>query len=372
MASSTGYKRRLASVLVASLWLLGGVVGPAGAADTGEVMAAYKAYMAAYQAGDAEQALAEAERAYRLAEQVPQVPDRNRAVLAFNYGKMLRLMGEQDAAEAKLSESLDRFEAVAGKRAMEIVDPLIELALVEAARDKHMRAIRMYRRALRIVAKSEPPQPVLESDIRIELSRLYIRAQDAARARGEARAAERALARLDTPDPLRQGVIAFQKGYVEMSASRHKKAIPHLEESVRLMDASTADGHTFQLRARSFLIHAFEELGRSDEATEHCIAIGHLKQGRGDAEQEPLFKLMPNYPPVAASGGVEGYVIVEFDVTASGQTENVRVVEADPEGYFERSATEAAARFRYAPAIEHGQPVPIPGVQNLITYRLER
>ena len=108
MASSTGYKRRMACVLVASLWLLGGVVGPAGAVDTDEVMAAYKAYMAAYQAGDAERALAEAERAYRLAEQVPQVPDRNRAVLAFNYGKMLRLMGERDAAEAKLSESLDR------------------------------------------------------------------------------------------------------------------------------------------------------------------------------------------------------------------------------------------------------------------------
>ena len=137
--SSTRHKHYRAAALVLGLWLLGGVASPAGAVDTDEVMAAYKAYVAAYQAGDAERALAEAERAYRLAEQVPQVPDRNRAVLAFNYGKMLRLMGEEDAAEAKLSESLDRFEAVAGKRAMEVVDPLIELALVETARDAHMR-----------------------------------------------------------------------------------------------------------------------------------------------------------------------------------------------------------------------------------------
>lgn len=90
-----------------------------------------------------------------------------------------------------------------------------------------------------------------------------------------------------------------------------------------------------------------------------------------DGEYLPIVKVQPQYPRRAAERGIEGYVIVEFTVTELGTVEDVQVVEADPRGYFERAAIAAAKKFKYKPKVIDGQPVPVEGVQNLITFQLE-
>ncbi len=58
----------------------------------------------------------------------------------------------------------------------------------------------------------------------------------------------------------------------------------------------------------------------------------------------------PEYPRGAERRGIEGYAVVEYTVNADGVVENATVVEANPEGVFDRAVLRAIEGWAYAPA----------------------
>lgn len=91
-----------------------------------------------------------------------------------------------------------------------------------------------------------------------------------------------------------------------------------------------------------------------------------------DGEYLPIVKVQPVYPRRALSRGLEGYVIVEFTVTRSGTTRDLRVVESKPEGVFDKAALQAAEKFKYKPRVLDGEAIEVPGVQNKITFKIAK
>ncbi|MBN8482740.1 MAG: energy transducer TonB, partial [Xanthomonadales bacterium] len=65
----------------------------------------------------------------------------------------------------------------------------------------------------------------------------------------------------------------------------------------------------------------------------------------------------PSYPPQAARNRTEGWVEVEFTVTAEGTVANARVVNSDPPRVFDREAIRSIERATYRPRLENGNPV---------------
>ena len=87
-------------------------------------------------------------------------------------------------------------------------------------------------------------------------------------------------------------------------------------------------------------------------------------------EYLPVYKVPPVYPPEAVERRTEGYVVVEFTVTETGSTANVRVVESsDP--IFNASAIESASQYRYTPRVTDGATVEVPGVRTRLLYVLD-
>ncbi len=86
----------------------------------------------------------------------------------------------------------------------------------------------------------------------------------------------------------------------------------------------------------------------------------------------PLVRIPPQYPQRAATKGVEGWVLVGFDITPAGRVENAVVVDADPAAIFNRSALRAIAKWKYKPKMVDGKPVAQYGMQQLISYELEK
>lgn len=78
----------------------------------------------------------------------------------------------------------------------------------------------------------------------------------------------------------------------------------------------------------------------------------------------------PVYPPAARSAGIEGRVTLRYDVGADGTVSNLRVVEAEPEGVFDRAALEAVARWRFRPPAVEGRTVPLRGRVSTLEFRL--
>ncbi len=85
-----------------------------------------------------------------------------------------------------------------------------------------------------------------------------------------------------------------------------------------------------------------------------------------DAQEPKLVKAVPpEYPRAAERRQLEGYVTVAFSIDANGKVSGAEVVEADPQGVFDRSAIEAVEQWRF----EAGSPTD--GVKKKISYKLQ-
>ena len=77
------------------------------------------------------------------------------------------------------------------------------------------------------------------------------------------------------------------------------------------------------------------------------------------------------YPPSAASRGMEGVVDVSFTVSKDGSVSDAMVVHADPPDVFNRSAIAAVRRWKYEPKTVNGVPVEA-HVQLRLQFKLDQ
>ncbi len=89
-----------------------------------------------------------------------------------------------------------------------------------------------------------------------------------------------------------------------------------------------------------------------------------------DGEYLPIVKVLPIYPRRAQTRGIEGYVLLEFVVTATGAVRDPIVIEAKPPSIFDRAAKNAALKFKYKPKVVNGEPIEVAGVRNRIVFEL--
>jgi protein TonB len=90
-----------------------------------------------------------------------------------------------------------------------------------------------------------------------------------------------------------------------------------------------------------------------------------------DRDAQPFVRIEPDYPPRAIAQQLEGWVKVQFTVTATGGVRDAFVVESSPANVFDAAALKAVARWRYQPKVESGTAVERVGVQTLFRFNLE-
>ena len=67
--------------------------------------------------------------------------------------------------------------------------------------------------------------------------------------------------------------------------------------------------------------------------------------------------IAPEYPRLALDRGIEGWVDLEFVISARGETESVRVIDASNERYFGEEAIATVEQWRFEPDIFMGEPI---------------
>lgn len=72
---------------------------------------------------------------------------------------------------------------------------------------------------------------------------------------------------------------------------------------------------------------------------------------------KPIQRDAPAYPEAVRAIAIEGSVEVALTVLTDGSVGWVRVVRAEPRGYFEQAATEGVRRWRFTPATQGGEAV---------------
>ncbi len=90
-----------------------------------------------------------------------------------------------------------------------------------------------------------------------------------------------------------------------------------------------------------------------------------------DTMPVPQVRVQPRYPNRAIERGLEGYVDVRFDITKIGTTSNVIVVNANPEGVFDRAAVKAVQRWKYQPQLVEGEAIETKNITHRIVFAME-
>ena len=124
-----------------------------------------------------------------------------------------------------------------------------------------------------------------------------------------------------------------------------------------------------------FKITTVTDIGPSTKISPTWIPVhtdgGGFRRMGTDRDVQPIVRVNPEYPQNVIARGIEGWVKVQFTITATGGVKDAFVVDASPGSVFDAAALKAIARWRYNPRIEGGTAVERVGMQTVIRFELE-
>lgn len=98
---------------------------------------------------------------------------------------------------------------------------------------------------------------------------------------------------------------------------------------------------------------------------------GNRFAANADRRATPIVRIPPQYPQTALIKGIEGWVLVEFTITAGGTVADARVIDSQPKAVFDRETLRAIRRWKYQPKVVDGQAVPQYNMRELVQFVLE-
>ena len=114
-------------------------------------------------------------------------------------------------------------------------------------------------------------------------------------------------------------------------------------------------------------------IGFSDEFTtdipkgDYETSLSNFKM---QGEARPIVRFPPDYPPVAAREGIEGWVEMSFSIDTSGAVTNVKVTNSEPKRIFDRAARRALQRWKYQAKVVNGKAIEQHGLSVMLEFKL--
>jgi len=80
-------------------------------------------------------------------------------------------------------------------------------------------------------------------------------------------------------------------------------------------------------------------------------------KGLPDSDARSVVRVTPNYPIDAARKGIEGWVVLAFDISKIGEVINVKVLDSTPKRIFDKAAKKALKKWKYRAKSVNGEQV---------------
>jgi TonB family protein len=106
------------------------------------------------------------------------------------------------------------------------------------------------------------------------------------------------------------------------------------------------------------------------------VALANLAETAHSVDKlsmnEPMSvtRIEPKYPIEAAQNNQEGSVILQFDITKDGSTDNIQVLESFPQQVFDKESVKALKQWTYKPRVQGGQAQRQTGLTVQLDYRM--
>lgn len=328
----------------------------AGADAQQDFNTAYHAYREAMAGGRYDAALAPAVEARELGESLYADDPPRMATLVFNHGFVLGQLKRHDDAYPVLKRARKLMREAFGKEAKEMLN--VEMALLVSAPPSRIR--HYMEESLKLARVHHDGNSKLMADIKLQ-GALRLWGRDATSLLQEAAEGYQAAGDMNG-----FAVAQFWIGKKHFVRRDYARVPKPLNAAIKALP----ERHQLALMARAHLVEVYEELGQSEKATEHCLAIGRTTPWTGNDDYKPLFKRPPDYPRSALVRDQQGMVLLEFTVDEMGFVREPKVIESNGGVAFHEPALEAAKGFRYAPRFVDGKAVAVQEVRNRIVFEM--
>jgi TonB family protein len=134
--------------------------------------------------------------------------------------------------------------------------------------------------------------------------------------------------------------------FVLLDRARTALAANNLDEAATLIDRSNA-----LIPGMQAVRTLQEQLAIAQDQrdfTKNVAQAASLKRVR---------EVPPVYPKDAQRAGTEGWVQVEFTISADGSTKDIQVLDSAPKQVFDRAALDSVSKWRFEPVRKNGTPV---------------
>ncbi|MGB0835680.1 MAG: energy transducer TonB [Psychrobium sp.] len=136
---------------------------------------------------------------------------------------------------------------------------------------------------------------------------------------------------------------AYDQAYINQmlgmmyTTSDESQAIKYLTKAV--------DSKTLAPASMKRAIETLSKLRNSTNKTQHA-----QQKSQAPRDLMPVVRVAPRYPINAAKNGIQGYVVMTFDILDNGSVANINIVESKPRGVFDKEAKRALEVWKYLPA----------------------
>jgi tetratricopeptide (TPR) repeat protein len=280
----------------------------------------------------------------------------------------------------QLEDALDRLERIHGKGSLKTLPALVEYADANAEIYEPQDQIRIYKRALKIADDAFGDDSPQYADLLFRMGRnVYEQSRSHLGEKYVDKACDLFTQHYGAQDR-RVGMCRVTLGQTKMSDGYFAQALPEFEAALGAFGGDTDIDRSYRVKARSLIVNALEEIGKSDEATAHLLHIGREVALTPGIETAPVYQPAPEYTDAIITKRLRGYVVVELDVDEEGFVHNAVVVESGPHQNdkeprpqpeyrpLEDPALESVAHYRFAPRFENGEPVASTGIRTTVRF----
>lgn len=318
---------------------------------------AYQQFNYAVSNNDKAKQLEYAELSYQLATKIYQESDINLANLAINLANQYIKHYQFEKAEKLLMPIVKIYKRKYDKNALEFINLYFSLAQSKTYSEVKSRE-RYFQKAIDIAEFHSDKNPMLVAELQLEAAHhLLLSGSNKSKMILEAQAFFQQHLKPEDTRLLRANFIA---GKYHLAKRKLDKAINSFKQSIDTFEQSQGPTHPLELTTRAFLVESLEKEGRSDEATEHCIAIGKMTPWDESQKPVPLYRIGAKYPLSMITKRREGFVKIKFTLSKNGFVTAATVIDSAGGKIFENSALSALKKWRYAPKFENGVAVEVP------------
>ncbi len=330
--------------------------------DLDEFNSAYFEY-GTYKDSNPQLARQAAGRAYELGRQLFGAENERTAMLAINYGILF-----QDEAETQrhLDDAVMIYQSIFGFASAAMIDPLMRLGRTLSDAERYGLAATYYGRALQLAESELGATASRSGALQMELGSLALKTGDREQALLRLTRARSILETHSDPGSLSNLTVTnLLLGDYYLVSQQFEAALAPLLEALDAL--SRYPNSDVTQRNRIALITAYENLGRRDDATVQCLAIGVNRRIPENVNLSPLYSVLPDQESLSSGTGDSG-VAVQFTVDAEGFVRDP-VLLGEVGGEAQRASFLAAiSRFRFAPRFVDGQAVESPAQQYIFRY----